>query len=251
MTTVEERGAGLWAFGPIVVLAVVALVTVAGFGSTNATSAPPPALDADGVYLRDCATCHGADAGGSTRGPSLQGTGAAAVDYQLTTGRMPLPSPDAESRRRTPAYDAATIAALVQYVTTLAPGGPEVPTIDVAGADLAAGGDIYRQQCAACHQWAGQGGALEHGEAPPVHPATPTQIAEAVRTGPGTMPVFGEQAISSAQLVDLVGYVRSLDHPADAGGAPLWHLGPLAEGAAALLALAGLVIVLRMIGSST
>ena len=164
---------------------------------------------------------------------------------------MPLPSPDAESRRRTPAYDAATIAALVQYVTMLAPGGPGVPTIDVATADLAAGGDIYRQQCAACHQWAGQGGALEHGEAPPVHPATPTQIAEAVRTGPATMPVFGEQAISAAQLVDLVGYVRTLDHPADIGGAPLWHLGPLAEGAAALLALAALVIVLRLMGSST
>ncbi len=72
-----------------------------------------------------------------------------------------------------------------------------------------------------------------------------------MRTGPATMPVFGEQAISEQQLTDLVGYVRSLEHPVDAGGNPLWHLGPLPEGAVALVALAALVVVLRLIGTRT
>ena len=183
--------------------------------------------------------------------PRCRALGSAAVDYQLSTGRMPLDEPGATATRRTPAYDAATIDALVRYVAELAPGGPPIPDIDVSGADIAAGGAIYRAQCAACHQWAGAGGALEGGNAPPLAPATPTQIAEAVRTGPAAMPVFGEQAVSDAQLVDVAGYVRSLADIDDAGGAPLWHLGPLPEGALALVALAALLGVLRVIGTRT
>jgi ubiquinol-cytochrome c reductase cytochrome c subunit len=239
----------IWRAGPWIAVAsgVVAALCFATAGA--AATGPPPEIAQ--VYLRDCAVCHGADARGTSRGPSLQGVGEAAVDYQVGTGRMPLDSPDAPSQRRPPAYDDATVAALVAYVGSIAPGGPGIPSIDVHGADVAAGGETYRAQCAACHQWAGAGGALEGSNAPALEQATPTQIAEAVRTGPATMPVFGEQAVSDAQLVDLAGYVRSLAHPVDAGGAPLWHLGPLPEGGAALLALAALVAVLRLLGTRT
>ncbi len=207
--------------------------------------------DAQQVYLRDCATCHGSQGEGSDRGPSLHGVGAAAVDYQLTSGRMPLSSPDATPTRHDPAYDQATIDALVAYVATIAPGGPPVPAVDPAAGDVADGGDLYRAQCAACHQWAAQGGALRFAEAPPLHAATATQIGEAVRTGPGEMPVFGEQAISPSQLDDVAAYVESLDHPDDAGGAPLGHFGPLPEGAVALVALGAIVVALRLIGTRT
>jgi ubiquinol-cytochrome c reductase cytochrome c subunit len=185
---------------------------------------------------------------GTTNGPSLVGQGAAAVDYVLTTGRMPLPHPGATVERRPPAYDAETIAALDAYVGSLV-GGPGIPTVEPG--DDAAGGVIYRAQCAACHQWGAQGGALLHREAPSLDQATPTQIAEAVRLGPGSMPVFGEAAFDDSQLNDLIAYIQVLQHPQDRGGNPLWHLGPLAEGGLALLVVGLMLVGLRLMGSAS
>jgi ubiquinol-cytochrome c reductase cytochrome c subunit len=201
------------------------------------------------IFLRDCATCHGADARGTTTGPSLASAGRALVDFELTTGRMPLHDPDDEPERKPPAYSSETIAALVDYVSSLAPGGPDIPAVDVAAGQIPRGGEIYRAQCAACHEWAGEGGALLDQDAPSVHAATAVQIAEAVRAGPGNMPVFPTAAVSDAELNDLVAYVESLRHPDDRGGAGLWHLGPLAEGAVALAALGLVLVALRAIGS--
>jgi len=110
---------------------------------------------------------------------------------------------------------------------------------------------LFRAQCAACHQWSEQGGALLHREAPSLDASTPTQVAEAVRIGPGAMPVFGNAAIDSAQLNSLVKYVQLLHHPNDRGGQPLWHLGPVVEGAVGLIAVGALAIVLRMLGTRT
>jgi quinol---cytochrome-c reductase cytochrome c subunit len=233
----------------VVPLIALPLFVAIGLGQRQSTDTTTTVPDARTIYLRDCAICHGPDGRGATNGPSLEGWGRAGVDYALTTGRMPLPSPGAESVRRTPKYDAATIAALEDYIASLVPGGPDIPRVDVAAGNLAQGGEIYRAQCAACHQWAGDGGALLKREAPPLGSATVTQVAEAVRIGPGTMPVFGEAAISDADLASLVRYVEHLDRPDDAGGQPLWHLGPVAEGAAGLAALAVLLVVIRLIGS--
>ena len=140
-----------------------------------------------------------------------------------------------------------TIAALVDYVHQLTGGGgPDIPLLDEG--DLAEGGSLFRLQCAACHAWAGDGGALLHVDAPSLHASTPTQIAEAIRLGPGQMPAFGEAALTDEQLSSVVAYVRHLDDARDRGGRPLWHLGPVAEGGLALLALAGLMVFLRWIG---
>jgi ubiquinol-cytochrome c reductase cytochrome c subunit len=139
--------------------------------------------------------------------------------------------------------------ALVAYVSTLVSGGPDVPQVDPADGDAAEGGDIYRRQCAACHQSAGQGGILVGEETPSLASSTPVQVAEATRTGPGTMPVFGASAISDEDLGNVVAYVQVLQSPRDPGGQALWHLGPLPEGAAALCALGLLVVALRFIGS--
>jgi ubiquinol-cytochrome c reductase cytochrome c subunit len=213
--------------------------------------------------------CHGADARGTGVAPSLQGVGRAALDSWLSTGRMPLvensrpaksqqgqapagqrlADPSAEPRRGPPAYSAAGIRALEDYIVTIAPGGPDVPAVDVASADLAVGGQVFREQCAACHAWSGVGGALYQRAAPSLKAATPTQIAEAVRTGPGQMPSFGAAAVPTDQLNDVVGYVRYLDHPDNRGGQPLWYLGPVAEGAIALIVgLGALVLCARWIG---
>ena len=226
--------------------------------------------DARTVFLRDCATCHGSDARGTQYGPTLQGVGTAAVDYWVSTGRMPLyantrspkspaaqpppgqqlPDPTASPARHRPWYSPAMIAALVAYVATIAPGGPPIPRVDLQHASLAAGGEVYREQCAACHAWSGVGGALYQRAAPTLHLATPTQIAEAMRTGPAPMPVFGKAAVPDSTLDDVVAYVRYLDHPSNRGGAPLWDLGPVAEGAVAIiLGLGGLLLVIRWIGT--
>jgi ubiquinol-cytochrome c reductase cytochrome c subunit len=214
------------------------------------------------VYQRDCAVCHGANARGTTLGPDLHGAGAAQVDFQLATGRMPVPTGDASQvrqrpsaeeaqARRTPRYDDATRRALVDYVVMLAGGGgPPIPDVRADAGDVADGGEIFRLQCAACHAWSGEGGALLEREAPSTHPATPLEIAEAVRAGPGAMPAFGRAALDDDQLQSLVRYVRYLDHPQDRGGDPLWHVGPLAEGAVAVFVGLGLlVLAVRWIGT--
>jgi ubiquinol-cytochrome c reductase cytochrome c subunit len=225
--------------------------------------------DPRGVYLADCATCHGADGHGTDRGPTLAGVGRAAIDYELGTGRMPLApvgrsadvpgspvkllpnrdvaSADQEPQRHDPAYAPDVIAALVDYTAGLAGGdGPDVPSVGTG--DLAVGGELFRLQCAACHAWAGDGGALLHREAPALHDSTETQIAEAVRVGPGQMPAFGTAALTDDQLNAVVAYVRYLRSPRDRGGDPLWHLGPVTEGALALVALGALLGFVRWIG---
>jgi ubiquinol-cytochrome c reductase cytochrome c subunit len=228
------------------------------------------AVEARRIYLRDCAVCHGSDGAGTPRGPSLTGVGRASVDYWVSTGRMPLttpvgrdplppyrqlPPPDrgfdssAPATRRKPAYPPDAIRALVDYVASLGPGGPDIPVVDVAAGDLARGGEIFRLQCAACHAWAGDGGALLRREAPSLHQSTPTQIAEAIRVGPGNMPAFGSAAVTDADLDALVSYVRYLDHPRDRGGNPLWHLGPVAEGLIAwVLAMGSITLAVRWMG---
>jgi ubiquinol-cytochrome c reductase cytochrome c subunit len=243
------RAAGRLLLGAVV-LAPVALA----FASIRAVSAQgpaesPPEYGVKGpddprlVYLRDCAYCHGATGGGTNRGPSLVGVGRASVDYWVGTGRMPLPSPEAQDRRSPPAYSRAVINGLEDLIAGFGPGGPDIPRVDISHADLGQGLELYTLSCSACHVWSGVGGALLNQNAPPVLKATPTQVAEAVRLGPAAMPSFGTAALSDRELNDLVAYVVSLKHPRDRGGNPLWHLGPTAEGAIGWGAGLGLIII--------
>jgi quinol---cytochrome-c reductase cytochrome c subunit len=226
-------------------------VSLAGFAvvlSASPSAGQSGTGDAAQIYLRDCASCHGPGAAGTQDGPSLLGVGAALVDYELTTGRMPLPDPDAEVVRRPPTYDPETIDALVGHLARLGPGGPAVPEVDIAGADVARGGELFRLECAACHQAAGQGGALRYGEAPALRLSTPVQVAEAVRTGPGTMPIFGPEALDDDDVTDVAAYVTYLHDPDDPGGQPLWHFGPLAEGLLAFGVISVLTVSLTVVG---
>ena len=219
-------------------------------------TAPPPPPSVLRTWLADCAICHGADARGTNRGPSLIGVGRASVDYELTTGRMPITDPGVQLgnpnqviRRHKPYYDPPTINGLEDYIDGITGGtGSRIPSVD-PHASRASGGEVFRLQCAACHAWAGDGGALLHREAPQLHDATPTQVAEAVRVGPGLMPAFGQAALDDRQLDQLVAYVRYLDHPEDRGGNPLWHLGPFAEGFVAwAIGMVALLFTIRWIG---
>ncbi|HEY7134808.1 MAG TPA: c-type cytochrome [Acidimicrobiia bacterium] len=248
----------------LVLLAVplaVACAVVPAAAATRSRSTPRVAsrpaqgvddsVDPKPVFLADCAICHGSDARGTNNGPDLRGLGRASIDYELSTGRMPLSSPTAKTERRPPKYPPALQEALVTYVYDLAGGGGvDIPELQLEHADLAAGGELFRLNCAACHAWSSRGGALLEREAPSTHPATPLQIAEAIRVGPGTMPAFGTAAITDKQLNDIVAYVRYLRHPRDRGGNPLWYLGPLVEGGVAwIIGLGLLLVVIRLIGT--
>jgi ubiquinol-cytochrome c reductase cytochrome c subunit len=232
---------------PIVVLPLA--ITLGVVLHERSPAQAPSQTEARTIFLRDCSVCHGADGKGTSKGPTLEGWGRAGVDYVLTTGRMPLPDPTAKTVRRPPKYDEPTIAALADYIATLVPGGPDIPDVNPDDGNLAAGGELYRAQCAACHQWSASGGALLHREAPALHASTATQIGEAVRTGPGAMPTFSDAALTDAQLNSVARYIQYLRSPTNAGGQPLWHLGPVAEGAVALVAAGGLLVVIRLLGS--
>ncbi|MCX4471638.1 c-type cytochrome [Micromonospora sp. NBC_01655] len=194
------------------------------------------------LYLENCASCHGEQGQGAQRGPSLVGVGPASVDFQVATGRMPLSHEAQQARRREPVFSAADIAALVDHVASLSGGGPQIPR--VAPGNPVSGREVFAANCAPCHGATGAGAALTNGwTAPPLYDATAVQIAEAVRVGPGLMPVFPSQVLDDRQVDDVTTYVRRLrGERMDRGGNPLDRLGPLAEGLVAWLATLGLLV---------
>ncbi len=218
----------------------------------------------EGLYQRDCAWCHGDGGIGSPRGPALTlgENGPALTDFMLRTGRMPIESPAETVRRRPPAYTPETIRAIVDYVSSFGAPGPAVPDPDVAGGDLAAGEELYQTNCAACHSTTGIGGTLPRGRAgdlgmrsaptiPGLHASTATEIAEAMRTGPGAMPVFGPDTFTERDVDSIARYVLYLKDPGNRGGGDLGRVGPVAEGAVAWFAgLGALLLLARRIGTS-
>jgi ubiquinol-cytochrome c reductase cytochrome c subunit len=176
--------------------------------------------------------------------------GAAAADFYLSTGRMPLDEPRAQAQRKPPAYSPREIADLTAYVASLG-AGPPIPAVDPDRGDLALGGQTYTANCAACHNSGGSGGALGQAVfAPGVRQATPIQIAEATRIGPGAMPVFGPDTLDDHQVDSIVRYLLYLRHTADRGGAPLGRLGPVPEGLVAwLVGLSPMLLAAFWIGT--
>jgi len=193
------------------------------------------------LFDTSCVTCHGANLQGvPDRGPSLVGVGEAAVYFQVSTGRMPAMRGEAQAPRKDPIFDDAQIDALGAYVQANG-GGPTVvrdPDGSVAqesllGHDLARGGDLFRLNCASCHNFTGKGGALSSGKfAPDLAPANPQQIFTAMLTGPQNMPKFSDRQLSPEEKKDIVAYVRSAAETRNPGGYGLGGFGPAPEGMA-------------------
>ena len=74
------------------------------------------------LYLEGCSSCHGLQAQGTQSGPTLIGVGAAAVDFQVSSGRMPLAQPGAQAPTKPSSYSEEDVAAMAAYVASLAPG---------------------------------------------------------------------------------------------------------------------------------
>lgn len=219
---------------------------------TQSSGGPPPvrSLLAQGrkLFLANCASCHGAQADGTSRAPNLVGLGAATIDFWVSTGRMPLADPTIEAVRKPPRFSRAQTLSIVRYVTSLGAGGPGIPKLDLSQANVARGASLFALNCASCHTITGAGDALSNGAfAPTLHLATPTQVGEAIRTGPGNMPRFGPGTLSKKEVNDIVKYVTGpIQHPDNPGGLGLGGIGPVAEGFVALLLGVGLMMLFAL-----
>ncbi len=206
------------------------------------------------LYVENCSSCHGDAALGTSKGPNLQGLGAATIDFWVSTGRMPLADPTVQPIRKPPRFSRSQTLAIDAYVASLAPGGSQIPKVNLGAASLGAGAALFSTNCAACHTITGVGDALANSVyAPSLHVASTTQIAEAIRTGPLNMPRFGTGNLSNQQVADITKYVKDvIQHPNDAGGIGLGWVGPVAEGFVAIvIGLGVLMIVGYWIGGRT
>jgi ubiquinol-cytochrome c reductase cytochrome c subunit len=227
---------------------VVLLLALAATGGLYAAFAPASKAQADEtaqsltieegkkLYSVGCASCHGTGGQGSSDGPPLAGVGAAAVDFQVGTGRMPAAtSQGAQVPRKKVQYTQAEIDQLAAYVASLG-AGPAVPTKEQygkGGADIAKGGELFRTNCAQCHNFIGKGGALTKGKyAPALDDVTPKHIYEAMQTGPQNMPSFPDTTMSEQNKKDVIAYLNAVngDETNNPGGLDLGGLGPVTEG---------------------
>jgi len=217
-------------------------------GSQNATASDDAVVNAGrALFIQGCAACHGLNGQGSDQGPSLIGAGAAAVDFQVGTGRMPLKIHGPEAPRHPVQYTEKQIEAMAAYVASFGPG-PAIPSDSLisqyTNTDVAVGGALFRTNCAQCHNFSGSGGALTYGKyAPSLSDATPKQIYEAMLTGPENMPVFGDQEITPQQKLAIINYIRTLKTETDPGGVSLGRIGPVSEGLVAWVVGIGLLVL--------
>lgn len=214
------------------------------------------------LFLIGCASCHGVNGTGidtkrgGVYGPSLIGVGAASVDFQVGTGRMPLAQMAPQAPRKKPEYNAEETRQLAAYVASLGPGpaipGKEYTDVDAAKAeDIREGGELFRSNCTACHNSVGAGGALPDGRyAPSLKNVTATHIAEAMITGPQQMPVFSDDVITPEDKRNIIAYVKEVEGQPNYGGLGGGGLGPVVDGLFIwVIGIGGLVIAAIWIGA--
>ncbi len=207
-----------------------ALVTTSASAETSA-AAEDQLVEGQKLFAANCATCHGVNLEGTSQAPSLIGVGAAAVDFQVGTGRMPLAATGPQGEKKPVQFTDAQVKALAAYVASLAPG-PAIPDDRyLSGGDLAEGAELFRINCAMCHNVAGAGGALTEGKyAPPLGGVAGVHVYEAMVTGPQNMPVFNDANITPEQKAAIISYLQFLDESPSVGGFGLGNLGPVSEG---------------------
>ena len=246
--------------------ALLLLAALVGTGAVYSVLAPTPGAEAASgggssasieqgrqLFLKNCSTCHGLNAQGASDGPSLIGVGAAAVDFQVETGRMPAVRLGAQVEKKPNQFTEEQIAAMAAYIASLGPG-PDIPTdeqLDYSDADAAEGGRIYRTNCSMCHNYAGSGGALTAGKyAPNLRGVTPEHIYEAMLTGPQSMPVFNDKNLTPEDKQDIIAFLKTTESQPAPGGSELGRLGPVTEGGVAwLVGLGGLIAATVWLGA--
>jgi len=226
-----------------------AAVTASG-SAANASSPAPNSTQIDRgrqIFAQTCSSCHGLDAQGTSSAPSLIGVGAAAVYFQVSTGRMPLKENDAEAPRKPPVLSYQQTLDVAAYIQSLG-GGPTIPSpeqVSTEGADTGLGQELFTENCSQCHNFVGAGGALTYGKyAPPLTQSTPTQIYTAMQTGPEAMPVFNDTTITPSEKRDIIAYITQTRSEPNPGGFSLGRIGPVTEGLVGWIGgIGGLILV--------
>lgn len=222
-----------------------ALATVPAGAQAPAAVSSDLIAQGEALFAANCATCHGLALEGTTDGPTLIGVGAASVDFQVGTGRMPLAMTGPQAPVKPVQFTPEQITALAEYVASVSPG-PAIPDdkyLNGEGADIAFGGELFRVNCAMCHNVAGAGGALTEGKyAPPLSGVTEAHIYEAMLTGPQNMPVFNDDNLTPEDKANVIAYLKYLETTPSVGGASLGSIGPVSEGLFVWIGALGLIV---------
>ena len=239
-------------FAGAVVLMLGLLVTGGAYAALPSATATDEAADQSTVdqgralFLVGCASCHGKNGEGVTTqrgtqyGPPLVGVGAAAVDFQVGTGRMPMARPGVQAPKKDVLYSQQEIEALAAYVASLGPG-PSVPSAEDYSIEaipenereeaIVQGGEFFRTNCTACHNFAASGGALPGGKyAPSLMGVSEKHMYEAMLTGPQQMPVFSDKVLKPEEKRNVIAYVKSIEEAPKYGGSGMGAFGPVSEG---------------------
>jgi ubiquinol-cytochrome c reductase cytochrome c subunit len=209
------------------------------------------------LFGTHCALCHGElgrglPIDGPRGGPSLQGVGAASVDFMIRTGRMPMDNARDRLERHPQRFSDEDRRALIAYIESLAPAeGPDIPDIDGwEDADPSRGLELYTSNCVACHGPTAQGVAVgQRDVSSTLHVAEPIEIATAIRSGPGVMPRFSEDVLSHQELLAITAWVMDLREREAPGGWAFGRSGTVSEGfLAVVIGLGLLTIVMYLLG---
>jgi ubiquinol-cytochrome c reductase cytochrome c subunit len=200
------------------------------------------------LFLSNCASCHGKNAEGTKAAPSLIGVGGAAVEFQVDSGRMPGQASGPQLQVKKKQFTDEQIDALVAYASTLG-NGPDVPTEEMiaANGDATRGGELFRINCAMCHNAVGAGGALTQGKYAPALKGVPADhVYEAMLTGPQNMPVFNDANLTPKDKKDIITYLKFVEENPSAGGYELANLGPVVEGLFTWIFILGFIIAITI-----
>ncbi|MBV8655905.1 MAG: c-type cytochrome [Candidatus Eremiobacteraeota bacterium] len=226
----------------------IAVASLLLCGSVAATPENGAAL-----YALHCSSCHGDDGQGSNVAPSLIGKSASDIHFMLDSGRMPATAPYVNEVHLSPAFTYAQMDAIVRYVQTFSLHSD--PSLQVLfPGDASRGRALFAENCAVCHGATGTGDSVgSNNVAPSLGNATVFQVAEAIRSGPGVMPRFGNDELTDRDVSDIARYVNYLqtNDGENAGGFSLAHVGPVAEGFVGwAFGLGLLVLFVRKIGTT-
>jgi ubiquinol-cytochrome c reductase cytochrome c subunit len=244
MTKQKMNNARRSPFAAILVILAGLLISGGGYAvasdaidTTSVSATSQEAVDAGKkLFLANCASCHGSNAEGGNMGPSLIGVGAASVDFQVGTGRMPAQASGPQVMKKPVQFTAEQTAQLAAYVASLSPG-PSIPSEEwvgeaaLASGDTSKGGELFRINCAMCHNAVGAGGALTEGKfAPSLAGVSAKHTYEAMVTGPQNMPVFNDTNLTPEDKKDIITYLKYVEENDSVGGFELGSIGPVAEG---------------------
>ena len=229
--------------------------------ATAEMSADQMITQGEEIYQVACITCHGANLQGvEDRGPSLVGVGEGAVYFQVHSGRMPMKRNEAQADRKDARFNEAQTLALAAYVNANG-GGPGIVKDEdgsiameslrgsnnndgeIDPKDVSRGSDLFRLNCASCHNFTGKGGALSGGKyAPPLDPANQQEIYQAMLTGPQNMPKFSDRQLTADEKKDIIAYIKSAKETPNQGGIGLGGIGPVTEGM--VMWIVGIVVLI-------